>query len=87
MAILPLPSMAHTLKDLEDHKIPWGRRIDAIDDLTFENHCNALAKKVSKRIGLLKYISPCLKRDHKKTYYNDVIKPALLYGANIWTST
>ena len=61
--------------------------VEIEDDLTFENHCIALAQKVSKIIGLLKYISPYLKSDHKKTYYNAIIKPVLLYGANIWTST
>ena len=56
------------------------------DDLTFENHCNALANKVPKRIGLLKNIGPHLTRDHKRTYHKAIIKLALLYGANIWTS-
>ena len=41
---------------------------------------------MSKRIGQLKYISPYLKRDHKKICYNAVIKPALLYCTKIWTS-
>ena len=72
------------IERVRSHKF-LGVEID--DDLTFENHCITLAQKVSKRIGLLKYISPYLKSDHKKTYYNAIIKPVLLYGANIWTST
>ena len=36
-------------------------RVEIDDDLTFENHCNTLTKKVSKRIDLLKYISPYFK--------------------------
>ena len=36
-------------------------RVEIDDDLTLENHCNALTKKVSKRIDLLKYISPYFK--------------------------
>ena len=36
-------------------------RVDIDDDLTFENHYNALTKKVSKRIDLLKYMSPYFK--------------------------
>ena len=72
------------IERVRSHKF-LGVEID--DDLTFENHCIALAQKVSKRIGLLKYTSPYLKSDHKNTYYNAIIKPVLLYGANIWTST
>lgn len=36
-------------------------RVEIDDDLTFENHWNALTKKVSKRIDLLKYMSPYFK--------------------------
>ena len=38
-------------------------------------------------IGPLKLISPYLKRSQREIYYKAVIKPVILYGANIWTST
>ena len=47
-------------------------------------HIDELCKKLSKRIGLLKYISSFLKQRQKETYYNGVIKPTLLYGSMIW---
>ena len=53
----------------------------------FTNHCEILAKKIAKRIGLLKHISPYLKRNQREIYYKAVIKPVILYGANICTST
>ena len=37
-------------------------------------------------IGLLKHISPYLKRNQREIYSKAVIKPVILYGANIWTS-
>ena len=45
-----------------------------------------LCKKLSKRIGLLKHISPFLKQRQRETYYNGVIKPTFLYGSMIWDS-
>ena len=51
-----------------------------------ESHIDELCKKLSKRIGLLKHISPFLKQRQRETYYNGVIKPTLLYGSMIWDS-
>ena len=48
------------------------------------NHIDGLSKKLSKRIGLFKHISPYLKRRQRETYYNGVIKPTLLYGSMVW---
>lgn len=45
-----------------------------------------LCKKLSKRIGFLKNISPFLKQRERETYYNGVIKQILLYGSMIWDS-
>ena len=48
-----------------------------------ESHIDELCKKLSKRIGLLKHISPFLKQRQRETYYNGVIKPTLLYRSMI----
>ena len=61
--------------------------IEDDEDLDFTNQCEILARKIAKRIGLLKYISPYLKRNQRENYYKGVIKPVILYGANIWAST
>ena len=37
------------------------------------------AKRLSKRLGLFKHISPHLQRKQRETYYNRVIKPTLMY--------
>ena len=47
--------------------------------MNYESHTDELCKKLSKRIGLLKNISPFLKQRQRETYYNSVIKPTLLY--------
>ena len=41
---------------------------------------------MAKRIGLLRLISPYLKRSHQYIYYSTIIKPIMLYGSTIWTS-
>ena len=70
------------IEKIYSHKI-LGFEVD--EDLDFTNHCEILARKISKRIGLLKHISPYLKRSQREIYYEAVIKPVILYGANIWT--
>ena len=72
------------IENVHSHKI-LGIEVD--EDLDFTNHCEILARKISKRIGLLKHISPYLRRNQREIYYKAVIKPVILYGANIWTST
>ena len=52
--------------------------------MNYESHIDELCKKLSKRIGLLKHISPFLKQRQRETYYNVVIKPTLQYGSMIW---
>ena len=41
---------------------------------------------MAKRIGLLRHISPYLKRNQRDIYYSTIIKPVMLYGSTIWTS-
>ena len=50
------------------------------------SHIDELCKKFSKRLGLLKHISPFLKQRQRETYYSSVIKPILQYGSMIWDS-
>ena len=71
------------IEQVSSHKI-LGVIIDS--QMNYESRIDELCKKLSKRIGLLKHISPCLKQRQRKTYYNGVIKPILLYGSMIWDS-
>ena len=52
--------------------------------VTFEPHIDELCKKLSKRLGLLKQISPYLKQRQRETSYNGVVRPTLMYGSMIW---
>ena len=69
------------IEQVSSHKI-LGVVIDS--QMNYESHIDELCKKLSKRIGLLKHISPFLKQHQRETYYNGVIKPTLLYGSMIW---
>ena len=71
------------IENVHSHKI-LGIEVD--EDLDFTNHCEVLPRKISKPIGLLKHISPYLKRNQRGIYYKAVTKPVILYGANILTS-
>ena len=70
-------------EQVSSHKI-LGVVIDS--RMNYESHIDELCKKLSKRIGLLKHISPFLKQRQRETYYNGVIKPTLLYGSMFWDS-
>ena len=71
------------IEQVSSHKI-LGVVIDS--QMNYESHIDELCKKLSKRIGLLKHISPFLNQRQRETYYNGVIKPTLLYGSMIWDS-
>ena len=47
---------------VKSHKL-LGLKID--QDLTYDEHIDELCKKLSKRIGLLRHISPYLKQKHQ----------------------
>ena len=49
------------------------------EHLTYEVHVDKLCNKLSKRLGLLRHISPYLKKNQRIIYFNAVIKP-LLYA-------
>lgn len=70
------------IKQVNKQKL-LGTEID--EDLTYDLHVESLCKKLSKEIGLLKHISPYLKRQQREIYYDAVIKPTLLYGACVWS--
>ena len=53
-------------------------------NMSYELHVQELAKKVSKRLGLLKHISAYLKQHQRETFYTGVIKPTLMYGIVVW---
>ena len=53
------------------------------EDLSFNEHVDALVKKISKRIGLPK--SSYLPYEERLNYYICTIKPLLMYGSSIWS--
>ena len=55
-------------------------------DVAFDRQIEELNKKLVKRIGLFRHISPDLKRHQREIYYSTIIKPVFLYGSSIWTS-
>ena len=71
------------IEQVSSHKI-----LGVVKDsqMNYESHIDELCKKLSKRIGLLKHISPFLKQRQRETYFSGVIKPTLLYGSMIWDS-
>ena len=69
------------IAEVPSHKL-LGVTLDR--NLTFEPHIDELCKKLSKRLGLLKQISPYLKQRQRETYYNGVLRPILMYGSTIW---
>ena len=46
-----------------------------------------LCKKLSKRIGLLRSIRHYLTLKERTQFYNAIIKPVLMFGGLIWSST
>ena len=56
------------------------------EDLTYEVHVDKLCSKCSKRLGLLRRISPYLKKNQRIIYFNAVIKPLMMYASTVWTS-
>ena len=65
------------VEQVSSHKI-LGVVMDS--QINHKLHIDELCKKLSK------CISPFLKQHQRETYYNDVIKPTLLYGSMIWDS-
>ena len=55
-------------------------------DLSFNRQIEEFCQKLAKCIGLLRHISPYLKRNQRDILYSTIIKPVMLYGSTIWTS-
>ena len=68
------------IEQVSSHKI-LGVVVDS--QMNYESHIDELCKILSKRIRLLKHISPFLKQRQGETYYNGVIK---CNGSMIWDS-
>ena len=79
------PCLNVTIDDSSIVEVPSHKLLGVTLDrnLTFEPHIDELCKKLSKRLGLLKQISPYLKQRQRETYYNGVVRPALMYGSMI----
>ena len=71
-----------TVSQVESQKL-LGVIVD--QDLAYEDHIDSLCKQISKRLGLLKHISPYLKKQQREIYYNGIIKPKLMYGSAVWS--
>ena len=71
------------IEQVESHK-RFGLIID--EDLTYEINVDELCNKLSKRLGLLRHISPYLKKNQRIIYFNAVIKPLMMYASSVWTS-
>ena len=82
-ASLKLRLGATNIDQLSHHNF-LGLIID--EDLSFEAHIDELCKKLSKRLGLLRHISPYLKQRHKLTFYLATVKPVMLYLSLVWSS-
>ena len=82
---LKLQIDATNIDQLSHHKL---LRLITDKDLSFEAHIDELpvCKKLSKRLGLLRHISPYLKQRHKLTFYLATIKPVMLYLSPNWSS-
>ena len=56
------------------------------EDLTYEVHVDKLCNKLSPRLGLLRNISPYLKKNQRIIYFHAVIKPLMMYASTVRTS-
>ena len=71
------------IEQVANHKI-LGMIID--EDLTYEVHVDKLCNKLSKRLGLLRHISPYLKKNQRIIYFSTLIKPLMMCANTVWTS-
>ena len=71
------------IEQVANHKL-LGMIID--EHLPYEVYVDKLCIKLSKRLGLLRHISPYLKKNQRIIYFNAVIKPLMMYPSTVWTS-
>ena len=69
------------INSVKFHKL-LGVTLDS--EMSYECHVEELSKKLSKRLGLLKHISPYLKQAQREMYFNSVVKPIMMHGTMIW---
>jgi hypothetical protein len=81
--VLNVAINGNNIEQLTSHKV-LGLVLDC--KLSFEDHVDELWKKVSKKIGRLRHISPYLKLSQRQTYYDTIIRPAIAYCSTIWSS-
>ena len=58
-----------------------------VRNLSFNDHIDALCKKLTKRIRLLNSIRHNLPNRERIQYYNAIIKPLFMYGGLVWSRT
>ena len=56
-------------------------------NLSFNDHIDALCKKLTKRMGLLNSIRHNLSNRERIQYYNAIIKPLFMYDGSVWLRT
>ena len=52
--------------------------------LTFQAHIDKICKKISQKLGLLKYLRTILPQDYTKLLFNAIVKPHFEYCDIIW---
>ena len=72
------------IEQVASHKL-FGLIID--EDLNYQINVDELCNKLFKRLGLLRHISPYLKKNQRIIYFNTVIKPLMMYAGSVWTSS
>ena len=68
------------IEQVANHKL-LGMIID--EDLTYVVQVDKLCNKLSKRLSLLRHISPYLKKNQRISYFNAVIKPLMMYASTV----
>ena len=77
---LNLKISSEKFSDVMCHKL-LGVTLDS--EMSYESYVEELTKKIAKRLGLLKYISPYLKQSQREMYYTSVVKPNIMYGSMV----
>ena len=54
------------------------------ENLSWNNHINNIANKISKTIGILRHIKTYIPLNVLKTIYNSLAMPYLQYGILVW---
>ena len=71
------------IEQVASHKL-FGLIID--EDLNYQINVDELCNKLFKRLGLLRHISPYLKKNQRIIYFNTVIKPLMMYAGSVGRS-